>query len=87
MPRQPKPFIPHRRIWALIFEETLVPGCRCESNEHLGRFSGCGVQSEEFEHMTDTWGTHGKEVQTPRTRVPASSALRPFQIQRDDKQG
>lgn len=52
---QSKFSIPHRWVWSFIFEETLVPRCRCQSYKHLGRFLSCGMRGKEPE-------THGRHA-------------------------
>lgn len=72
----------------LFLKKLLLPN----ADERAMNTSGAFSAVEEYkircmECMVNTRRTHEKEFQTLHIHVPASSVLRPFQIQHGDKQG
>ena len=71
----------------LFLKKSLSPTADDRAMNTSAAFSAVTSRVRNPKRMTDTCATHGKVVQTLRTRVPAFLEFRPFRIQHENRQG
>ena len=70
----------------LFLRKLLPPSADDRAMNTSDAFSAV-IYKMSLKRMTNTCATHGKLVQTLRTRVPAFLELRPFRVQHENRQG